>query len=444
MCIFAYKLCVEKCSLIMQRTVLQQLMVWKEKSSRKPLIVNGARQVGKTWVLREFARRYYKKEAYVICRKNDLLKQLFTKDFDTGRILRGLRAITSVDITPDDTLIIIDEAQEIPEVVEALKYFNEQVPQYHIAIAGSLLGLSLHSDVSYPVGKVDTINVYPMSFEEFVLAKGEDELFKLLQNRDYGTINLVHEKYVELLRQYYYVGGMPEAVKTYVETGALQEVRAIQNAILHGYEQDFSKHAPKEQIPRIRMVWNSIPSQLFKENKKFIYGALRKGARANDFEIAIQWLLDAGLVYKVQRCTKPALPLLVYEDLSAFKLYLTDLGLLGAMVNTDPTQILVKSDVFKEFKGGLTEQFVLQQMISKGIAPIMYYSTDDSRLEIDFLIQREGQLLPIEVKAGTSIRANSLSKFLSQNPDIHAERYSLLPYKEQELITNLPLYCAID
>lgn len=428
----------------MQRTVLQQLMVWKEKSSRKPLIVNGARQVGKTWVLREFARRYYKKEAYVICRKNDLLKQLFTKDFDTGRILRGLRAITSVDITPDDTLIIIDEAQEIPEVVEALKYFNEQVPQYHIAIAGSLLGLSLHSDVSYPVGKVDTINVYPMSFEEFVLAKGEDELFKLLQNRDYGTINLVHEKYVELLRQYYYVGGMPEAVKTYVETGALQEVRAIQNAILHGYEQDFSKHAPKEQIPRIRMVWNSIPSQLFKENKKFIYGALRKGARANDFEIAIQWLLDAGLVYKVQRCTKPALPLLVYEDLSAFKLYLTDLGLLGAMVNTDPTQILVKSDVFKEFKGGLTEQFVLQQMISKGIAPIMYYSTDDSRLEIDFLIQREGQLLPIEVKAGTSIRANSLSKFLSQNPDIHAERYSLLPYKEQELITNLPLYCAID
>lgn len=428
----------------MQRTVLQQLKVWKEKSSRKPLIVNGARQVGKTWVLREFARRYYKKEAYVICRKNDLLKQLFTKDFDTERILRGLRAITSVDITPDDTLIIIDEAQEIPEVVEALKYFNEQVPQYHIAIAGSLLGLSLHSDVSYPVGKVDTINVYPMSFEEFVLAKGEDELFKLLQNRDYGTINLVHEKYVELLRQYYYVGGMPEAVKTYVETGALQEVRAIQNAILHGYEQDFSKHAPKKQIPRIRMVWNSIPSQLFKENKKFIYGALRKGARANDFEIAIQWLLDAGLVYKVQRCTKPALPLLVYEDLSAFKLYLTDLGLLGAMVNTDPTQILVKSDVFKEFKGGLTEQFVLQQMISKGIAPIMYYSTDDSRLEIDFLIQREGQLLPIEVKAGTSIRANSFSKFLSQNPDIHAERYSLLPYKEQELITNLPLYCAID
>lgn len=424
----------------MERIVLQQLIDWKNRRDRKPLILNGARQVGKTWLLREFATREYAKEAYIICRKNKLAQQLFSKDFDVERILRGLRAMTSVDITPGDTLIIIDEIQEIPEALESLKYFQESAPEYHIAVAGSLLGMSLHKDVSYPVGKVDVLNIYPMSFEEFLMAKGEHETLKLIKNKDYALLTVLHEKLLDLLRQYYYVGGMPEAVLEYVRTGALQEVRRIQKEILRGYDMDFSKHAPNDQVPRIRMVWRSVPSQLFKENKKFIYGALRQGARASEYESAIEWLLDAGLLYKVPRCKTLQLPLAIYEDLSAFKLYMTDLGLLGALVDTEPSQVLVKSDVFKEYNGGLTEQYVLQQMKSKGIEPIYYFKSEKSRLEIDFLIQRNGRLLPIEVKASGNTRSNSLSAILKANPDMRAERYSMLPYKEQENLTNLPLY----
>jgi uncharacterized protein len=386
----------------MKRFVLQQLIEWKNREDRKPLILNGARQVGKTWLLHEFAKLEYKKEAYVVCRKNNLARQLFSQDFNVDRILRGLRAMTSVDITPGDTLIILDEIQDIPEALESLKYFKEEVPEYHIAVAGSLLGISLHQDVSYPVGKVNVINIFPMNFEEFLVAKGEEEACKLLMSGDFETISLLHDKYTDLLRQYYYVGGMPEVVLKYVETDSLLEVRRIQSEILQGYDLDFSKHAPKEQVPRVRMVWNSIPSQLFKENKKFIYGALRKGARANDFEMAIQWLVNAGLLYKVPRCTKPELPLDIYEDLSAFKLYMVDLGLMGAMVKTDPAQVLIKNDIFKEYKGGMTEQYVLQQMKSKGVSPIYYHNTDNSRLELDFVIQRNAQMVPIEVKADRS------------------------------------------
>lgn len=426
----------------MKRLALQQLIDWKNKSDRKPLILNGARQVGKTWLLHEFARLEYKKEAYVICRKNELARQLFSQDFNVERILRGLRAITSVDITPADTLIILDEVQDIPEALEALKYFKEEAPEYHIAVAGSLLGISLHSDVSFPVGKINVINMYPLNFEEFLMAKGEEEACKLLATRDFATINLLHEKFTDLLREYYYVGGMPEAVLKYVETGALQEVRNIQLEILQGYDLDFSKQAPREQVPRIRMVWNSIPSQLFKENKKYIYGALRKGARANDFELAIQWLNNSGLIYKVPRCTKPELPLPVYEDLSAFKLYMLDIGLMGAMVNAAPAQVLLKNDIFKEYKGGMTEQYVLQQMKSKGIAPIYYHNTNDSRLELDFIIQRGGEMIPIKVKAEGNVRANSLTALLTRNPQLHALRYSMLPYKQQGNLTNIPLYAV--
>ena len=396
----------------MKRFVLQQLIEWKNREDRKPLILNGARQVGKTWLLHEFAKLEYKKEAYVVCRKNNLARQLFSQDFNVDRILRGLRAMTSVDITPGDTLIILDEIQDIPEALESLKYFKEEVPEYHIAVAGSLLGISLHQDVSYPVGKVNVINIFPMNFEEFLVAKGEEEACKLLMSGDFETISLLHDKYTDLLRQYYYVGGMPEVVLKYVETDSLLEVRRIQSEILQGYDLDFSKHAPKEQVPRVRMVWNSIPSQLFKENKKFIYGALRKGARANDFEMAIQWLVNAGLLYKVPRCTKPELPLDIYEDLSAFKLYMVDLGLMGAMVKTDPAQVLIKNDIFKEYKGGMTEQYVLQQMKSKGVSPIYYHNTDNSRLELDFVIQRNAQMVPIEVKAEGNVRANSLTALL--------------------------------
>lgn len=407
---------------------------------RKPLIVNGARQVGKTWALREFAKREYAKEAYIICRKNELVEQVFKQDFNVERILLSLSAIIHVDITPGDTLIILDEVQEIPEAIEALKYFCENAPEYHIAVAGSLLGISLHHDVSYPVGKVNEIDMYPMSYGEFLLAKGEKQCYQLLEEHNFEITNLLHEKYVDLLRQYYYVGGMPEAVKKYVETGALKEVRRIQKEILKGYERDFSKHSPKEQIERIKMVWKSIPSQLFKDNKKFIYGALRQGARAKDFEIAIEWLVDSGLLYKVPRCTKPALPLDIYEDFSIFKLYLLDIGLLGAMVNVDPAQILINNQIFSEYKGGMTEEYVLQEMKSRNISPIYYHKTDDSRLELDFVIQYKGKLLPIEVKAEGNVRANSLMTLLKTNPDLQAVRFSMLPYKKQEQLFCVPLY----
>ena len=424
----------------MERLILQQLKEWKGRSDRKPLIVNGARQVGKTWALREFARQQYKKEAYILCRKNELVEQIFKKDFDVQRILLSLCAVTHVDITPGDTLIILDEVQEIPEVIEALKYFCENAPEYHIAVAGSLLGISLHHDVSYPVGKVNEIDMFPMSYGEFLLAKGEKQAYQLLEEHNFEITNLLHEKYVDLLRQYYYVGGMPEAVKKYVESGALQEVRRIQQEILKGYERDFSKHAPKEQIERIRLVWKSVPSQLFKDNKKFIYGALRQGARAKDFEEAIEWLVDSGLLYKVPRCTKPALPLNIYEDFSVFKLYLVDVGLLGAMVNTDPAQVLINNQIFSEYKGGMTEEYVLQEMKSRGIAPIYYHKTDNSRLELDFLIQYQGRLLPIEVKAEGNVRANSLTTLLRSAPDLCAVRFSMLPYKKQEQLYCVPLY----
>lgn len=430
----------ENVSTIMERHVLQQLKEWKERKDRKPLIVNGARQVGKTWALREFAKREYAKEAYIICRKNKLVEQVFKQDFNVERILLSLSAIIHVDITPGDTLIILDEVQEIPEAIEALKYFCENAPEYHIAVAGSLLGISLHHNVSYPVGKVNEIDMYPMSYGEFLLAKGEKQCYKLLEEKNFEITNLLHEKYVDLLRQYYYVGGMPEAVKEYVESGALKEVRRIQKEILKGYERDFSKHSPKEQTERIKMVWRSIPSQLFKNNKKFIYGALRQGARAKDFEIAIEWLVDSGLLYKVSRCTKPALPLDIYEDFSVFKLYLLDIGLLGAMVNVDPAQILINNQIFSEYKGGMTEEYVLQEMKSRNISPIYYHKTDDSRLELDFVIQYNGKLLPIEVKAEGNVRANSLMSLLKANPDLQAVRLSMLPYKQQEQLFCVPLY----
>lgn len=424
----------------MERLVLEQLKAWKDRDGRKPLIVNGARQVGKTWVLREFAKREYAKEAYFVCRKNELLEKIFQKDFDVNRILVSLKALIHVDITPGDTLIILDEVQEIPEVIESLKYFCENAPEYHIAVAGSLLGISLHRDVSYPVGKVNEIDMYPMSYGEFLLAKGEEQCYRLLEAHKFDITNLLHDKYVDLLRLYYYVGGMPEAVKMFVETGSLKEVRRIQKEILRGYERDFSKHAPKDQVEKIRMVWRSIPSQLFKDNKKFIYGALRKGARAKNFEKAIEWLVDSGLIYKVPRCTKVALPLDIYEDFSVFKLYMVDVGLLGAMVNTDPAQVIITNQVFSEYKGGMTEEYVLQELKSRNIAPIYYHKTDDSRLEVDFLIQYHGKLLPIEVKAESNVRANSLTNLLRANSDLRAVRFSMLPYKEQGQLHCVPLY----
>ena len=426
----------------MERIVLNKLIEWKKNPRRKPLILNGARQVGKTWLLHELAHREYAKEAYIYCRKNEIARRIFTQDFDTERILISLRALTGVDITPGDTLIVLDEVQDIPEAIESLKYFYENAPQYHIAVAGSLLGISMHSGVSFPVGKVDEVNIHPMNFDEFLLAKGEEEMYKLLISKQFDIMTAIHEKYIGLLRQYLFVGGMPEAVKEYVETGGLNAVRQIQQSILSGYARDFSKHAPSDQVPRIERVWQSIPSQLFKENKKFIYGALRKGARASEYETSIGWLADAGLICKVPRCTKLASPLRIYEDLSAFKLYALDVGLLGAMANVEASQILLNDNALVEYKGGMTEQYVLQQMKSHETNPIYYHTTEDSRLEIDFVIQSDGKPLPIEVKAGGNVRANSLTRLLAQHPEQKALRYSLLPYKEQGQMTNIPLYAV--
>ena len=426
----------------MERLVYQRLIDWKNDPARKPLILNGARQVGKTWLLNEFGRCEYAQLAYVNCRNNDLARQLFAQDFDVERIIRGLRALTRVNITPGDTLLVLDEVQDIPQAIEALKYFCEDASDYHVAVAGSLLGISLHADVSFPVGKVNVIDVYPMNFEEFMMARGETVLRQMVADCDYSDLAPLHERLIELLKEYYFVGGMPEAVNKYVTTQDPNAVRKIQSEILRGYEQDFSKHTPRELVSRVRMVWQSVPSQLFKENKKFIYGALKKGARAREFELAIQWLVDSGLVYRVYRCNQPAMPLRVYEDVSAFKLYLLDVGLLGAMAGVEPVNILVTTDALTQYKGGMTEQFVLQQLKSKHINPICYHSTDDSRLEIDFVIQHQGQVLPIEVKAGVNVRANSLSRFLQQHPQVRAVRFSLLPYKQQAQLDCLPLYMA--
>ena len=426
----------------MKRKIYQELINWKYSNTHKPLILNGVRQCGKTFILKEFGKKEFQNLAYISCDRNEELNAIFEGGFNVSRIIRGISALTGTDIIPGKTLIFLDEIQAFPKALESLKYFCEDAPDYHIVVAGSLLGITLHSGISFPVGKVCTMQLYPMDFEEFLMAMGEQPLLNIMLEHDYELLNSLHEKCKDLLRQYYYVGGMPEVVKSYIDNGQLNLVRSLQNEILNNYANDFSKHAPQQEVPRISMVWQSILGQLSKENKKFIYGALKKGARAKEFEIAIQWLIDAGLIYKVNKCSKPELPLKFYEDFSAFKLYLSDCGLMGAMAETEAKNVLLGDSVFTEYKGAFTEQYVLQQMIAAGIRNVYYYSAEDSRMEMDFLIQRQGSLLPIEVKGGTSIKATSLHNYLMQHQDLHAIRFSMLPYKKQEFLTNMPLYTA--
>lgn len=426
----------------MKRKIYSKLIEWKEGSSHKPLILNGVRQCGKTYIMKEFGKNEFQTFAYVNCDRNENLHQIFEGGFNISKIIRGISALSGVDIIPGKTLIFLDEVQSFPLVLESLKYFCEDAPDYHVAVAGSLLGIALHSGVSFPVGKVQTMKLYPMDFEEFLMAKGEQQLLRIMHDHDFDLLTALHEKCKDLLRQYYYVGGMPEVVKSYIDNGQLKPVRAIQNEILSNYAGDFSKHAPYQEVPRISMVWQSILGQLSRENKKFIYGALKKGGRAKEFEVAIQWLVDAGLVYKVNKCTKPQLPLKFYEDFAAFKLYLCDCGLMGAMADTAAKDVLIGDSVFTEYKGAFTEQYVLQQILSSGISDIYYYSADDSRMEMDFLMQREGALLPVEVKGGTSIKSTSLHNYLMEHPGIQAIRYSMLPYKKQDFLTNIPLYAV--
>lgn len=425
----------------MERSIYSSLKKWKESPTRKPLILQGARQVGKTYILKEFGAREYSEVVYINCDDNNDMQNMFV-DYDVDRIIRSLSAISGVSIKPSTTLLILDEIQEVKRGLASLKYFCEKAPEYHVAVAGSLLGITLHEGTSFPVGKVDMLYMYPMDFEEFLLAMGKEQLVELLRSNSWAALTPLRGMLTELLRQYYFVGGMPEAVKTYVERGDIWEVRSIHSKIIDAYRNDMSKHVPKQQVQRINMVWNSIPSQLARDNKKFIYGALRKGARANDFEIAIQWLVDSGLVHKVHRISKPVVPLKFYEDMASFKLFLLDCGLLGALSETPPEQILIGDNVFEEYKGAFTENYVLQQLKSLPRTFVYYYSNDNSTLEIDFVVQHEAHVIPIEVKAEENLRAKSLRQFVTDNPGLHGVRFSMSDYREQDWLTNVPLWAV--
>ena len=391
--------------------------------------------------MKEFGAHEYSKVVYINCDDNNDMQNMFV-DYDVDRIIRSLSAISGVSIKPSTTLLILDEIQDVERGLASLKYFCEKAPEYHVAVAGSLLGITLHEGTSFPVGKVDMLYMYPMDFEEFLLAMGKEQLVELLRSNSWTALTPLRGMLTELLRQYYFVGGMPEAVKAYVERGDIWEVRSIHSKIIDAYRNDMSKHAPKQQVQRINMVWNSIPSQLARDNKKFIYGALRKGARANDFEIAIQWLVDSGLVHKVHRITKPVVPLKFYEDMSSFKLFLLDCGLLGALSETPPEQILIGDNVFEEYKGAFTENYVLQQLKSLPRTFVYYYSNDNSTLEIDFVVQHDTHIIPIEVKAEENLRAKSLRQFVTDNPDLHGVRFSMSDYREQDSQTNVPLWAV--
>lgn len=426
----------------MKREALKLLQEWKARGDRKPLILRGARQVGKTWLMKEFGSIAYQNVAYVNFENNQMMRSLFEADFSIERILQAVEAVTGIKPEPDETLIIFDEIQETPRGLTALKYFCENAPQYHLMSAGSLLGVALHQGSSFPVGKVDFVDLYPMTFPEFLLALGQDKLLKLLVSKDWTLISLFKEQLIDLLRQYYFVGGMPEAVASYTKEKNLERVRSIQKSILSAYDQDFSKHAPVSEVPRIRMIWNSIPAQLAKENKKFVYGLIKEGARAREFELAIGWLVDCGLVYKIQRIKKAAMPLKIYEDFSAFKLYMLDCGLLGAMTEAPIAMMLVDNKVFSEFKGMFTEQYVLQQFVADHSNSIYYWSSERSDGELDFVVQRQERILPIEVKAEENLHAKSLRSFVGRHPDLKGLRFSMSNYREEEWMTNIPLYAT--
>lgn len=425
----------------MERDLMLDLIQWKNKSNRKPLILKGARQVGKTWLMKEFGKKYYKYTAYVNFDNNERMKEIFESDYDIQRILMAINIETGVKLLPAETLIIFDEIQEAPRALASLKYFYENAPEYSIIAAGSLLGVAIHKGVSFPVGKVDSLELNPLSYREFLKAVGEEGLVKLLQSKDYSLISSFKDKYIEWLKKYYYIGGMPEVVENFINNKDFYEVRYIQKQIIEMYENDFSKHTPDNELPRIRMVWNSIPMQLAKENKKFFFGKIKEGARAKDFELAIEWLLDCGLIKKVYKVTKPNMPLKAYMDFSSFKLYLLDVGLLGALSDLDAKTIIDGNLIFTEFKGALTEQYVLQQLIADTSYKPYYFTENKSEGEIDFIIQKGSQIVPIEVKAEENLKAKSLKVYCEKYQPAEAIRTSMSDYRQQSWLTNIPLYC---
>lgn len=427
----------------MDRSIYNQLLAWKHREGRKPLILNGARQVGKTYVLQQFGKNEYQKLAFFSLDRNAKAVEVFEKGGSTADMLMALSAISQTDITPNDTLVVLDEIQDCPKALEALKFFCEDAPHIHIIVAGSLLGLSLHSGVSYPVGKVEELRLYPMNFIEFLQAMDKPQLVGLLEKGNWNVIRLLETELIGLLQQYYYVGGMPAAVLAHVQQKGLQEVRTIQKQIIQDYRRDFSKHAPEREVPRINMVWDSIPAQLAKENKKFVYGAVKKSGRAAEFELAIQWLIDAGLAYKVQRVNTPRLPFKFYEELNAFKLFMLDVGLMGAMADTSAEAMLVGDGVFAEYKGAFTELYVFTQLKSMGQS-LYYHATDNSTIEIDFLIQWRNRVVPIEVKAKVNVKSKSLRTFIGNHPELKGLRYSMLPYEAHDWMVNVPLYACLS
>ena len=421
---------------------MEQLYSWKKNKNRKPLIIRGARQVGKTWLMKEFGEKAYEKTVYINFDNNRQMEELFATDLNIERIIIGLELYGGYKIDPMNTLLIFDEIQEVPRALTSLKYFNENAPEYQIMCAGSLLGVALHPGTSFPVGKVEFLELYPLSFNEFMRGMGKERFADLMESPDYSMINTFRKEYEQLLKYYYFVGGMPEAVLRFAENKDFKEVRKIQQGILAAYEQDFSKHAPNEVVPRIRMIWNSISSQLTKENKKFVYGLVKEGSRAKDYEIALLWLVDCGLVHKVHRVTKPGLPLKAYEDLKAFKLFVLDVGLLSCMVKIDETVLLDGNDLFKEFKGALTEQYVLQQMKTLNNIETYYWTNDRASAEVDFLINIGMQVIPLEVKAETNLKAKSLKTYCEKFHPTIAIRTSLSQYKREDWLLNLPLWAV--
>ncbi len=426
----------------MYRRKMKELKKWKESEKRKPLIIRGARQVGKTWLMKEFGKKYYDKCAYINFDDNTRMNKLFEEDFDLEKIIQGLKIESGVNIEPNNTLIILDEIQETPKALKALKYFYENAKEYHIISAGSLLGVAIHEKTSFPVGKVDFLDLMPLSFFEFIEALGEEELKEILEDNNFEMIKVFNTKIKEYLKLYYYIGGMPEAVSAYVENKDLLEVRKIQKRLLQAYEQDFSKHAPINIVPRIRQLWNNIPTQLAKENKKFIYGLLRKGARAREYEIALSWLIDCGLIYQINRVNSGKVPLSAYQDFNAFKLYILDVGLLSAMAGIDAKTILEGNNLFEEFKGSLTEQYVLCQLKQCTTdLDIFYWSSDTGIAELDFITQIEGNNIPIEVKSSENLQAKSLKTFVQKYNTETNIRTSMSDYRKEDWLINIPLYC---
>ena len=427
----------------MFRHAMNDLIRWKQSSDRKPLIIRGARQVGKTWLMKEFGRLHYEQTVYINFENNGRMKTLFEGDLNPDRLISGIELVSGQKADPEKTLLIFDEVQEVPRALTSLKYFNEDAPEYQIVCAGSLLGIALHPGTSFPVGKVTYLDLYPLSFLEFLSAVEMERFAEVLLHADLSFASAFRQDYERALKEYYFTGGMPEVVRAFAQNRDFDEVREIQRRILASYEQDFSKHAPNEIVPRIRMLWNSIPGQLSRENKKFVYGLIREGARAREYEQALLWLSDCGLVHQLHRVSVPGIPLKIYEDLKAFKLYLADVGLLSCMAGLRKETILDGSGLFVEFKGALTEQYVMQQLVLTQRDGLFYWSAEKGTAEVDFLMDWQGIPVPIEVKAETNLQAKSLKVFREKYQPKISVRTSLSDYKEEEWLLNLPLW-AVD